>query len=163
VLGLVAQTTSLDTGLVVLAAGLIVGGAATLPLSLPRPGEIDVTPSEGIPISDVYQGVAGPVLVVASYDVQTGSEEAFIGLSGALQRARRRTGAIEWKLFSDESVSGRYIETFLVGSWEEHERQHARATEQDSALLRRIDELLVPGTHRSARHYVAATAPGRRR
>jgi predicted MFS family arabinose efflux permease len=163
VLGLVAQTTSLDTGLVVLAAGLLVGGAATLPLSLPRPGEIDVTPSEEIPISDAYEGVAGPVLVVASYDVQIGSEDVFIALSATLQRARRRTGAIEWKLFSDESVPGRYIETFLVGSWEEHERQHARETEQDSALLGRIDELLVPGTQRSARHYVAATAPSRRR
>jgi hypothetical protein len=42
------------------------------------------------------------------------------------------------------------------GSWEEHERQHARATQHDVALLASLDTLLVPGTHRVAQHYLAA-------
>jgi Transmembrane secretion effector len=58
-------------------------------------------------------------------------------------------------------VPGRYLETFLVGSWEEHQRQHARATENDVALLEQIDGLLASGTSRTARHYLAV--PDRRR
>jgi hypothetical protein len=38
-------------------------------------------------------------------------------------------------------------------------RQHARATQHDSALLEQLDRLLAPGTHRVAHHYLAATEP----
>src|ERR1700729_377717 len=41
-LGAIAQATSLNDPLIVLAPGLAVGAAATFGLSLPRPGEIDV-------------------------------------------------------------------------------------------------------------------------
>jgi Transmembrane secretion effector len=101
-LPLVARHT-LDTALIVLAAGLAVSTAVTRPLALPRPGEINVTPAE----------------------------------------AMRRRLSVD-------------VETYLVGSWEEHERQHARATEHDQQPLAHIDTLLAPGTRREARHYLAA-------
>jgi hypothetical protein len=62
------------------------------------------------------------------------------------------------RLYVDGASPTRYVETYLVGSWEEHERQHARATEHDQQLLAHIDTLLAPGTHREARHYLAAPA-----
>ena len=49
-------------------------------------------------------------------------------------------------------VASRYIETFLVGTWDEHERQHGRLTRHDEALLAELDGLLLPGTHRTVRH-----------
>ena len=61
-----------------------------------------------------------------------------------------------WRLFEDEATPGRYLETFLVGSWEEHERQHTRPTQHDQALLEEIDKLLVPGTKRDVHHYLTA-------
>jgi hypothetical protein len=155
-LGAVAQAASLDTALVVLAAGLAVGGAATLRLALPRPGEIDVTPAEAMPTPSAPEGTLGPVLVIATYDVAAGSEPVFLAHADRLRHFRQRTGGIEWRLFVDEAVPGRFVETFLVGSWEERERQHARATGHDAALLEELDTLLVPGTHRVAHHYVAA-------
>ena len=39
---------------------------------------------------------------------------------------RRREGAVRWDLFRDLADSDRYLETFLVPSWAEHMRQHAR-------------------------------------
>jgi len=155
-LGAVAQVTSVDNGLLVLAAGLVVSGAATLRLSLPRPGEIDVTPADSMPLRDGPPATDGTVLVIARYDVAPGSEEAFLARSDRLRHFRQRTGAVEWRLFVDERRPGRYVETFLVGSWEEHERQHARATQNDEALLSELNGLLVPGTRRVANHYVAA-------
>jgi MFS family permease len=157
-LGAVAQLTSLDTALVALAIGLVVAGLATLRLRLPKPGDIDVTPAESMPpLASGVDDDAGPVLVTATYDVREDAREEFLGHAGALQHLRRRTGAIEWRLFSDETVPGRFFETFLVGSWEEHQRQHARATRQDNAVLEQLDALLVAGTKRVARHYIAAS------
>ena len=155
-LAAVAQATSLKVGLVVLAAGLVLGGALTLRLPLPRPGAIDVTPADSMPLLDLPQHTPGPVLVTATYDVADGSQAAFLGRAGELRHFRQRTGGVEWRLFVDESAPRRYVETFLVGSWDEHQHQHARATQHDSTLLRELDELLEPGTHRVGHHYLAA-------
>jgi MFS family permease len=157
-LGAVAQAASLNTGLLVLAGGLVVGGAATVRLLLPRPGEIDVTPAEAMPPLDAGpEGTTGPVLVTVTYDVAPGSEAAFLAQSRRLRNFRRRTGAFDWRMYEDEAISRRYLETYLVGSWEEHERQHARATRRDAALLESLDAALVPGTQRLAHHYLAAS------
>jgi hypothetical protein len=40
----------------------------------------------------------------------------------------------------------------VVGSWEEHEHQHARLAGSDLASVERIDALLAPGHPRQARH-----------
>jgi MFS family permease len=156
VIGGVAEATSLDTGLAVLAIGLLVCSAATFPLALPRPGQIDITPADTMPILDAHDGATGPVLVIVEYDLAPGSESAFLGRADRLKHFRQRTGATEWRLFVDEQVADRYVETFLVGSWQEHERQHTRETQHDQALLDELDGLLAPGTHRTARHYLAA-------
>jgi MFS family permease len=160
--GAVAQLTSLDGGLLVLAVGLVVFGAATAGLPLPRPGEIDVTPAEAMPPLEAEPpGALGPVLVTVAYDVAPASEAAFLSQSKPLRNFRRRTGGFEWRLYRDDAVPGRYLETYLVGSWEEHERQHARATQHDATLMQSLDSSLVPGTQRVAHHYLAATK-GRR-
>ena len=158
-LGAIAQVTSLDDGLIVLAAGLAGRRrVATFRLSLPRPGEIDVNPADAMPLPVVPEGTVGRVLVTATYDVAPGSEDEFLARSDRLPHYRQRTGGMHWQLFIDQAHPGRYLETFLVGSWEEHERQHSRATQHDEALLADIDKLLAPGTHRVAHHYLAAQA-----
>jgi MFS family permease len=155
-LGAVAQLTSLDGGLLVLAAGLAVGAAATFRLALPRPGAIDVTPANAMPLPVVPEGTVGRVLVTVQYDVAPESQDAFLARSDRLRHYRQRTGAMDWRLFTDQTMPTRYLETFLVSSWEEHERQHARETQHDEQLLSEIDGLLVAGTHREAHHYLTA-------
>jgi predicted MFS family arabinose efflux permease len=155
-LGAIAQATSLNDALIVLAAGLAVGAAATFGLSLPRPGEIDVTLASAIPLPVVPEGTVGRVLVIVTYDVAPDSESEFLARSDRLRHYRQRTGGMHWQLFIDQATPHRYLETFLVGSWEEHQRQHLRATQHDEALLAELDTLLAPGTHRVAHHYLAA-------
>ena len=155
-LGAIAQATSLDDGLIVLAAGLVVGAIATFRLSLPKPGEIDVTPANAMPLPVVPEGTAGRVLVTVTYDVAPGSEDQFLAHSDRLRHYRQRTGAMQWQLFVDNATPDRYLETFLVGSWEEHQRQHLRETQHDEALLAEIDKLLAAGTQRVAHHYLSA-------
>jgi Transmembrane secretion effector len=154
-LGAVAQATSLKDGLAVLAAGLVVGTAATFRLSLPKPGDIDVTPANAMPLPVVPEGTVGEVFVTATYDVAPGSEDAFLAYSDRLKHFRQRTGAMEWRLFLDQATPDRYLETFLVSSWDEHERQHGRMTQHDEQLLEEIDKLLAPGSRREGHHYLS--------
>ena len=55
-----------------------------------------------------------------------------------LRRVHRRDGASRWALFRDPAQPGRFVESFLVETWAEHLRQHARATESDRDIEKRI-------------------------
>ena len=50
----------------------------------------------------------------------------------------RRDGGI----YHDTEVPDRYVETFLVSSWAEHLRQHARLTQADRKLEDRVRTLV---------------------
>src|SRR5947207_6219646 len=73
-----------------------------------------------------------------------------------IERMRRRTGAASWGLYQDASEPGRFVENFVVESWNEHLRQHSRVTESDRRLEERRNALLVPGTSPRVRHHISA-------
>ncbi|BFU45254.1 MFS transporter [Krasilnikovia sp. MM14-A1004] len=66
----------------------------------------------------------GPVLVTVSYPVSAAHEEAFVAAMEAVRRSRLRTGAVRWGLFRSGEEPGRFVEAYLVPSWDEHRRQH---------------------------------------
>ena len=80
----------------------------------------------------------GPVQVHVEYQIAPEEAVAFVAAIQALQRIRRRDGALSWGLFEDAAVPGRYVETFVVESWAEHLRQHHRATAEDSEIITRV-------------------------
>jgi hypothetical protein len=86
----------------------------------------------------VQTDVDGPVLVTVEYDVTPGSESEFLTAMREYGRIRRRDGASRWGICKDLEASNRYLETFLVSSWEEHLRQHDRLTRGDSELEHRL-------------------------
>jgi hypothetical protein len=53
-------------------------------------------------------------------------------------RIRRRDGASRWGICRDLEVPGCYLETFTVGSWDEHLRQHERMTRADRNIEERL-------------------------
>ena len=67
---------------------------------------------------------AGPVLISVEYDVPLEDEPAFLESTARLRRSRLRTGASRWELYRVAESPSVFVETFLVGSWEEHEAQH---------------------------------------
>jgi MFS family permease len=73
----------------------------------------------------------GPVLVTVEYRVPEESAEAFAEAMRKVGRMRRRTGSRRWGLFRDPADPERFLETFVVDSWEEHLRQHQRVTGSD--------------------------------
>lgn len=78
---------------------------------------------------------AGPVLVSASYTVPVERQAAFVAAMQRVGRSRQRTGATRWGLFRDGEDAQRFVEVYLVGSWQEHLGQHEdRLTGTDRQL-----------------------------
>jgi Transmembrane secretion effector len=73
------------------------------------------------------------VLVTLEYRIDPESSQEFDRAIQMLGRIRCRDGASRWGVFRDLADPGRRLETFLVESWAEHMRQHARFTEADRA------------------------------
>jgi hypothetical protein len=80
----------------------------------------------------------GPVLVTVEYLVDPRHANAFVDAMREYEDLRRRDGASRWGVYRDTEVRDRYVETFVVDSWAEHLRQHARLTQADRTLEERI-------------------------
>jgi MFS family permease len=138
--GGLADATSVPTALLA-AAGL--GGVALL-LSFWKPlpeGEPDLTPSMHWPEPALTPYMVGslsddrgPVLVTVSYDIAEESVPAFLEAIRRLAGERLRDGAEHWGIYEDVSQTGRFKECFVLPSWEEHIRQHARVSQADAQL-----------------------------
>jgi MFS family permease len=118
---------------VLLAAGLAI--SRRWPLA--RSEQLDLRPSpvwpDPVVVLEPTRG-QGPVLVTLEYRVPAERAEAFIDGMRRMERLRRRTGARRWNLYRDTAVADRYVETFMVDSWEEHIRQHRRYTATDQLI-----------------------------
>lgn len=125
--GVVADLTSLTTALLVAAAVLALGAVVGLRSPMPNTANLDRTPSAHWPAPQLMftpDPADGPVLVTLTYEVP---EDNAVGFTDAMQRvgrARRRTGALRWELFRDGNDPTRFVESYLVGTWAEHLRQH---------------------------------------
>ena len=97
----------------------------------------------------------GPVLVTVEYFVRLQEAAAFVDAMREYEHVRRRDGASRWGLYRDTEISDRYVETFVVGSWAEHLRQHTRLTQADRKLEDRIHGF-VRGQPK-VRHLIDAT------
>jgi MFS family permease len=161
--GGLADTASLRTTFVVLAAGLVVGAVLGLgPLAL-HVGDHDVRPTQAWPHPVVSRDPppdAGPVLVIIEWPVAPGMEEAFVTAMEPVSRSRKRTGATLWGLFQDVEDPPIFLETFTVTTWHEHLRQHLeRGTAMDDELERRARDALRAGEDPRIRHLLWAYGP----
>ncbi|MFY0533521.1 MFS transporter [Nannocystis pusilla] len=84
---------------------------------------------------------AGPALIVRRHRVATAHRAEFLALSRELENLRRRDGASDWSIYEDLAAPDVFVETFALGSWSEHVRQHGRAVVADQALLTKLAAL----------------------
>jgi len=96
----------------------------------------------------------GPVLVTVRYVVDPARAPEFLKEIYRYQRVRRRDGATRWGIFYDTQAPNVYLETFIVDSWAEHERQHTRFTVADRELEKRVLSCALEPT--SVKHYIYA-------
>jgi MFS family permease len=103
---------------------------------------------------------AGPVLVMTTYTIAPENEQAFFQAMSRVRRSRLRTGAAEWGLYRDGETAHRFVECFIVPSWEEHLRQHSdRLTGADRQYEEQAETLSDPPSQTV--HLLAADVPNR--
>ena len=103
-----------------------------------------------------------PALVVVAYEVRPEAEDDFLRALRLVGRVRRRTGATDWSVYRDADRAHRFIESFVLPSWNEHMRQHQRRTVTDLELQEDAWQYLLPGTQPTAKHFVAPPEPSTR-
>ena len=116
----------------------------------------DLTPApDALPKLDrAVEAESGPVLVTVEYRIDPAMRESFTRATRALERIRRRDGAYTWGLYGDLADPARYVETFLVESWAEHERQHAHLTAADRVVEDRVRPFLVGAAPPAVSHLI---------
>jgi MFS family permease len=157
--GAVAEKTSLRSAFLAITACLMAAAVATWRLSFPQTTATDMQPGEPWPLPHLDPDLAssaGPVMVNVRWPVAPDATESFLELSAELRRIRRRTGATGWRLYREPDRGDEFVESFVVGSWEEHERQHQRVYPRDASILDRLDTML--DQPRQVEHFLAVHA-----
>ncbi|WGF90277.1 MFS transporter [Marinivivus vitaminiproducens] len=132
--GSLAASTSVATALAVAAAGQAAALVLAFRWRLPQDSASDLAPSNhwAEPVVSVQPANdRGPVLIEIEYRVEPAQRAEFVSALRGFRSVRQRDGAIRWDAWEDVAEPGRVIEAFIVESWVEHQRQHARATHAD--------------------------------
>jgi predicted MFS family arabinose efflux permease len=160
VMGIAAEQAGLSTTLLAAAVGLALG-----PLIGVVAPFIAVSPDELLPAGDWPapaladpEPPAGPVMVSVEYWPRAELRERFLAELYDARFSRRRTGAISWRIWRDSNEPQRFLEQFVVGSWEEHLRQHERLSVRDSERLQRIAAMVEPERPPLVTHWVTPVA-----
>ncbi|MGV9212336.1 MFS transporter [Micromonospora sp. RB23] len=158
--GLVAEMGGLLPAYLTAAASMFVGTLTSRIWPLPDLRSANREPAAYWPelhLAHEPDPWVGPVLVTVRYTVRPEREGPFLAAMDAVRGARQRTGAMRWGLFRPAETTGRFVEVYLVPSWDEHLRQHGgRLTGEDREAEARARELTdgVP----EVRHLVPAAA-----
>jgi MFS family permease len=158
--GFAAERTSLRWALLVSGAGIGLSLLLQFPFRLPS-GSVDLSPWNhwGKPHffeehPPEHASELGPVLVSVRYVIDPAKAADFLNEIYKYQRVRRRDGATRWGIYYDTDSPNTYLETFVVDSWAEHERQHEHFTVADHELEKRVLSYTVEKA--KAKHFIYA-------
>jgi MFS family permease len=158
--GLVVQQADTRLAFTITSIGLVAGLAATRRWPLRPMGSIDVRPAQYGPEPEMVLDIGpehGPVLVTVEYRVPAERADAFREAMRPVGRARRRSGAERWGLYQDGADPERFVEAYVLATWEEHLRQHReRFTHTDRMFEERALELIAEGTEPKVDHMLFA-------
>ncbi len=134
--GVLATLLPLRTALLIDAAlflpGLLLIPRYGLPVVDGRIQEMRVRPP--LVVGDHVDPEDGPVLVLVEYQLEEEDVEEFLEVMEQLRIVRRRLGASRWGIFEDVTSHGRFVETFIVSSWDRYMLQREHYSEADAAI-----------------------------
>src|SRR3954471_6263107 len=157
--GVLATHTSTSVALSAVAGGMTAGLLLSRRHKLAPSMALDMTPVStwSEPDLSLEPDPHRPVLITVEYRVPAANHEKFRNEMQRLGRSRRRTGAERWSLYQDAHEPDRFVENYLVGSWEEHIRQLAeRQTAQDIGIQQNVLALTEDGHASPAQHLIFA-------
>ena len=139
------------------AAGIVYAWRYPLAETLPdlRPG-LHWWPEPHVP--QAIPAGRGPALVSIEYQIDPQNASPFLALARELSEERLRDGAYQWGIFEDVALPGRYVETFLIASWEDYERQYRRLSADGAEREARVMRLHLGPAAPLVRHWIAPAA-----
>lgn len=154
--GLSAEHTNARHALLISGIGLGTCLLLQLPFRLPSaPVDLSAWNHWGNPsMFEEHAANLGPVLVTVKYVIDPTKAPDFLNEIYRYQRIRRRDGATRWGIFYDTEAPNVYLETFLVNSWAEHQRQHDRFTVADHEVEKHVLNYTLEPT--TVKHYIHA-------
>jgi MFS family permease len=160
--GVLAQSSGLTSALFTAAVGLTLVSLAGLRLPFKPISPEGLLPAGDWPSPQILGAGApeGAVMVTVEYRSRPGLEQDLLEKLHAVRYARRRTGAVSWSAWRDASEPGRVLEQFVVGSWDEHLRQHERVSQRDQERLDALEPLTDPSRPANVTHWLASTLDG---
>jgi MFS family permease len=97
----------------------------------------------------------GPVQITVEYTIDPDTSNEFVEAMTQLAVQRKRDGAFQWHLMCDLGEPTKYVETYFVETWAEHERQHRRVTIADKPAEERVAALHVGDSRPIVRHLIS--------
>jgi quinol monooxygenase YgiN len=146
--GALADRADVPAALLCAAAVMLLGAATAAFWPLPDVSGLDrSTATLPVPLLAAEPAPAdGPVLVTLTYAVREENAAEFVAAMAAVERTRRRTGAVRWELYREGENPSRFVETYLVRTWAEHLQQHhRRLTGNDRDTVLRVHGLADAG------------------
>jgi hypothetical protein len=164
VLGITAQHLGVSPALLVAAVGLALGPLAGLRYRFQVIPPAEFLPAAEWPVPNRAAGdpAGGPVMVTVEYWPRNGLEAGLLAALRDARFSRRRTGASAWRVWQDAADPARIVEQFVVASWEEHVRQHARVTVRDQERFARIQSMTDPAHATAVTHWLTPADPRHR-
>lgn len=156
--GALANALTMPPVLITAAIVAFLGTTANRWLPLSSTEGIDLAPSLHWPTPNAEvmpDGEQGLALITVTYAVDPSHVAAFLRVMHSLRASRLRDGAIQWHLFKDPDVPGRFLEVFMVGSWLDHLRQHERVTASDAAIQEQLLDYLRDKKAPTVSHLIA--------
>jgi predicted MFS family arabinose efflux permease len=140
IMGLAAGQFGVSSTLAAAAIGLCLGPLVGLRFAFQPLDPEDLKPAGDWPAPPLVDDAQAqcPMMVSVEYRAQAGLEEDLIAALRETRWSRRRTGAISWRVWRDSSDPSRIVEQFIVGSWQEHLRQHERVSRHDQQRIDRV-------------------------
>lgn len=160
--GWVADHLGVAQSLLISVAGMVVGLVATLRFHLKSGEGLNLSPSRQWPALIVHhepEPERGPVLITVDYEVDPARAAEFARAMDEVRRIRLRDGALQWGLFTDSAVPGRYTEVFLVRSWLEYLRHRERATVSDRDFVEKARVFHIGPERPVVRRLIAEPVP----
>jgi Transmembrane secretion effector len=156
--GVIAQRAGLTDALLVAAVALALVAVAGVWLPFKAISPDDLLPAGDWPAPHVVGSTRtdAPVQVTIEYRPRPGLEQELVAALYAGRFARRRTGAVSWRVWRDAADVGRVLEQFVVGSWDQHLRQHERVSRRDEQRLEQINAMTDPNKPTTVTHWLAA-------
>ena len=157
--GWIAGRAGISLTLLIAAVGLVVGLATGIRFKLRCAEGLDLTPSAHWPEPKVHaqaEAQTGPVLVTIEYRIDPKDAEEFTRVARTSGEIKRRDGAVYWNLFRDTADPRRFVETFIVDSWDEHLRQHGRLTQADRQVDDRVQAFHQGAERPKISHLIAS-------